>query len=298
MTAPTGAAAVAGAATLTALDSAYRAAIANTAVVVIRAMLADWSVVDVNDLAGTSEQWVASSVQRILAGQRNSSSLANVYASRVRSLVAPTASPFTPPPLQPPNAEQVRKSIVYTGLVQTAQEINRINANDAARRAAEPVDPSGFAPNPGEDDRVTTATKRKIMENAISRAAGSATRLITTSGRDQLVDFVQEDPVARGWVRTTKANCCYFCAMLASRGPVYKGDSFEASNAKFHGVGDQKVHDNCGCGLRPWYGQGEPLPERVEDFEKLWAETATGSGAVAIRNFRRAYEGRPTSRTT
>jgi hypothetical protein len=243
MTAPTGAA-LAGAATLSALDRTYRAALANTAVVVIRAMLAEWSLVDVDNLAGTSDRWVASSIERVLAGQRNAGGLANAYASQVRRLAAPKASPFTAPQLVPPSAEQVCKSIVYTGLVQTAQEINRIEANAKQRRAEHSVDPSGF--DPEEDDRLTTAVKRQIMEKAISRAAGSATRLITTAGRDQLVNFVQEDPVARGWVRSTKAGCCYFCAMLASRGPVYKESSFEESNSKFKGVGDQKVHDNCG----------------------------------------------------
>jgi hypothetical protein len=282
--------AVGSAAALYVADATYRAIIARTALGIITIMRGEWASVDPDNLAGSSADWLQHTISLVLAGERSAIDAANSYTAAVRRISVPGAPAWRPTPIEPPTAEQVRSSIIFTGLAQTGQQLGKVE-NDIQSRKQNPEDPASH-----EDlDRQASARKRQLMETAIQRAAGAATRYITTAGRDQLVDNVQKDDVALGWARTTKAGCCYFCAMLASRGPVYKKDSFKASNAAFHGVGDQKVHDNCGCGLRPLYSRDDPLPERTDEFEQLWIDKATGSGAEAIRNFRRAYEGREKS---
>lgn len=281
MTAPVTAGALAGAGSLAALDAAYRAALAKTSVAVVRAMLPSWSTVDPRDLAGTSERWLTSAVALALAGQRNAVQLANAYTQAVRQISVPGADPFTPPPAAQPNAEQIRSSFEFTAIKQTIQE----------RAAAQ-----SFADQQREEGATTSPASvpdRQMMEKAIARASGAAVRHVTTAGRDQLEANVRADEVAIGWYRTTKVGCCYFCAMLASRGLVYKKDSFEASNARFKGVGEQKVHDRCGCGLRPVYTEEDELPDQTAEFEKLWIDSTEGySGKNAIYRFRLAHEGR------
>jgi len=98
------------------------------------------------------------------------------------------------------------------------------------------------------------------------------------------------------YLRVTDADPCYFCAMLASRGPVYDEDSFDDSNPRFFGPGDYKVHDHCNCTLEPLYYSDAKAAGRAEEFEALWRTSgATKSGREAIREFRRAYEGRLTN---
>ena len=289
------AAAVGTAAALYAADAAYRAMIAQTSLTVVRALVAGWNDVDSNDIAGSSRVWLQTAIEAVLTGRTDASRIADVYTRTVRQFVLPQAPAWTPPPAEPPNVEQIQNSLIYTGLATTARDLARAEATRRAAQSAEPVDPSGFAPDPNSSDRDLAGARQRIMAEGIARAAGAATRHVTTGGRDKMVLNVTSDTLARGWVRTTAAGCCYYCAMLASRGPVYKQDSFSSSNGRFQGAGEQKVHDNCGCGLRPWYEAGEDVPERVDELSDLWATSTTGfSGDRAILAFRRAYEGRGT----
>jgi hypothetical protein len=82
--------------------------------------------------------------------------------------------------------------------------------------------------------------------------------------------------------------------MLAGRGLqhgyTYSEDSFDLSDARFTGDGTAKVHDNCQCHLKPVYVHTDDFVDRSEFFEQLYREFASGSGADALRNFRRGYE--------
>lgn len=284
MTAPVGSAAA-----FYALDAAYRAAVANTSLAVLRAMAGAWRLLDPDDLSRTSSQWLEGSVQAVLAGQRDAVRLASTYADQVRRLSVPDAPLFVPPNPRPPNAEQVRSSLEFTGIKETARAIYRAESVQQTQAPdVEPVERDSTA-------RTTEGTKQRVMQEGLSRAAGSAIRLVNTAGRDQLEDIVRADAVAIGWARSTKPGCCYFCAMLASRGYVYKETSFEASNAQFKGVGEQKVHDNCGCGLRPIYNPFDPLPDRVEELDQMWQDMKDQRrpGETDIQAFRRIYEASP-----
>lgn len=98
-----------------------------------------------------------------------------------------------------------------------------------------------------------------------------------------------------GWARVLSgAENCGFCAMLASRGPVYRS----AETAQHRGANqhEDKFHDHCDCAVvlvhkgRDWEGR-----EQYETLEDLWGEVAYGgpehySGNAARRAFRRAIE--------
>ena len=286
MTAPT--TTVASAGTLAALDAAYRATQARTAIAVARILFDRWGNVEPDNLAGTGAAWMRDAIAAVLAGQGRARGNADAYVAQIRRLQAPGASPFTPPPAKPPNEEQIRKSLEYTGISTTAREVFRV---ESVREGVRDV------PNTDQEseDRTSEGRKRQIMEDAISRAAAAAVRHITTAGQDRIHDLVQADPVATGYARTTKPGCCYFCAMLASRGFVYKEDSFDSSDARFSGPGNAKVHDSCGCGLRPAYSRAEPPPERNAELEELWTTIGENArdGETTVQTWRRIYEASP-----
>lgn len=152
-----------------------------------------------------------------------------------------------------------------------------VGPHEAKQRVAQ----AGGAPVPAALDRIATST------------AGVAQRHAVNGSRDTISAAIREDRKVRGYQRITDADPCYFCAMLASRGPVYDTDSFDDSDPRFHGPGDYKVHDHCNCSLEPIYHVGVNPASRAEEFEALWRATgATKSGREAVREFRRAYEGR------
>lgn len=264
------------------LDSAYRAALARTSKDVLRVLSVWWTSLDPQDLSGTAQPWLTRSTAAILVGQNRSIELTDAYAQQVRRLSIPGATPFTPPAPRPLSAERIRTSLIYTGISETARDLSALQKSveqDEDRDSAQ---------------RTVEGGQKRVMLDGLARASGSAIRYVTTAGRDQMEDIVRADKVALGWARNTKPGCCYFCAMLASRGPVYKEDSFELSNEMFEGIGNQKVHDNCGCGLRPLYGD-DPLPDRVEALEDLWKASSSAPGKDALNKFRYAYANSPLS---
>lgn len=130
-------------------------------------------------------------------------------------------------------------------------------------------------------------------KQATTKAITAATiRHAQAGSRQTIVDNTEADPVALGYVRVTKADPCFFCAMLASRGLSYrafKADSFAMSDPRFTGSGDAKVHDNCGCSLKPVYLESDPVLARTEKFADMWSMWGAGGGDAALR-FRRGYD--------
>lgn len=114
------------------------------------------------------------------------------------------------------------------------------------------------------------------MQTALVRTSGAVTRHALTGGRDTLVLSAFEDSQAVGYSRVTSSRCCAFCAMLASRGPVYRQDT-----------ADFQAHDHCACSAEPSY-EGSEWPGRGREFQALWREHATGGNQ--LQSFRRALE--------
>ncbi|MDV6274083.1 EndoU domain-containing protein [Rhodococcus erythropolis] len=107
--------------------------------------------------------------------------------------------------------------------------------------------------------------------------------------REAFTDAVEsdddDDGPEIGWARVlTGAESCGFCAMLASRGPVYKSKK-TASDAG--GVDGKSYHDNCDCEVvlvredQDWVGR-----EEYEALEQLWASSTAGTnGKSALKAF-------------
>lgn len=113
---------------------------------------------------------------------------------------------------------------------------------------------------------------------------GAVAKLVQDVGRFTITDTVQADPKARAWARVTEPNPCAFCALLATRGAVYKE----------HTVGF-KAHDHCRCHPEPVFGAYEPSAQ-VRQWQADYAKATRGvSGSRNQRiAWRQAFEGRTT----
>lgn len=131
---------------------------------------------------------------------------------------------------------------------------------------------------------------------ALSTTLGTSARIALDGGRTTTADTIAADPVALGWFRVTDDDPCAFCALLASR-PVLKGkgslytskDSFAASNAKFEGSGEFKVHNGCGCSLAPLFSADQELPKANQEAAEVYQNRGDGP---ALKAFRKAWESR------
>ncbi|MEV6830697.1 hypothetical protein [Amycolatopsis sp. NPDC051102] len=123
------------------------------------------------------------------------------------------------------------------------------------------------------------------LDKAGPGVAAASSRHVLAAGRDVVDNALRADPAARGWLRVTAADPCWFCAMLASRGAVY----LSQRSASTRGGTDEPYHDGCGCQAEPVF-RTAVLPETSQRFAALWETSTAGlSGKDARNAFRRAH---------
>ncbi len=126
---------------------------------------------------------------------------------------------------------------------------------------------------------------KKVMR---TKLAGTVSRIVLNGARDTIHRTTRESRVIVGWRRVTDADPCFFCAMLAGRGAVYKSGR-TAGDPRW---GGEPYHDHCQCTALPLY-EHEDEPPEVDDLYEQWqAATAGRSGSAAIRAWRRHWESR------
>lgn len=124
------------------------------------------------------------------------------------------------------------------------------------------------------------------METTRVNLTGSVEKLILDTGRDTILQNVHRDPEARGWARIPEPTACYFCALLATRGDVYK-------NQKTAGF---KSHDHCRCHAEPIFTAYEPSAQ-IRRWRADYAAATRNARGMKNKQlaWRRAFENRTTS---
>lgn len=142
---------------------------------------------------------------------------------------------------------------------------------------------------PVEFKRAIAAGKspQQAMEAAAVRMAGSTQYLALEGGRNVMRLAIERDERATGWSRVTDNDPCAWCAMLASRGPVYKS----AKTAGDPRQGGNSYHDACACVAVPAFTLDEPFVGAAEKLYEDWRRVTRGSGGRdAVNAFRRWWE--------
>jgi hypothetical protein len=256
------------------LTQAYKAQ-ANREAAKIAALIALYyqQRVDPRD-SGSVARWLDIMIPRLIRTSDDGATRAAAFFDAIRRLeIGPNAPTYRADPIRGMVDEGVNKSLLTVGPYDFMNKMKQIERLD--------VSPQQEKALIAEAKQVTTA-----------KIAAAVVRHAQAGGRQTVYENSNRDEVALGWVRVTRANPCYFCAMLASRGLKYrafKEDSFDLSDLRFTGEGDAKVHDNCGCSLKPVYTQDDPMVEKTKPFGDMWSMWGAGGGDAALR-FRRGYE--------
>lgn len=224
------------------------------------------------------EDWLDLMIPRLIRASDNGAERARVYFDRIRDLEVGVNAPS------------------YAAQAATGQ------IDDGVRKSLLTVGPYDFT-NKMRDirtlDKVSPQQEKALLVEAkaltTKKVASAVVRHVQAGGRQTIHRNAELDRVALGWVRVTRATPCAFCAMLASRGLRYRAfseESFLASDSQFTGDGDAKVHDNCGCSLKPVYATNDPLVDKTKVFDEMWRRWGAGGMSTidpALR-FRRGYD--------
>lgn len=116
------------------------------------------------------------------------------------------------------------------------------------------------------------------LENFETKLTGAAEKLVLDTGRRTITENVQRDRRATGWARVPEPAPCSFCALLATRGAVYKEET----------VGFRS-HDHCRCHAEPIFGRYQ-APEQVQRWREIYASIPHGKPAQMRNDFRKALD--------
>jgi hypothetical protein len=229
------------------LTTQHRAAQTTLRAAVVRELLILWQLFDPND-PKSYDRFIEAATVVIGARRSQSAQIAAAYYDRFREAevggrIAVNVAADLPP-------EQIAASLRATGLAGTLRALRLGQSAEAAAR------------------------------NGFVLASGAGSRLTINGARDTIVGTAQSERMHVGWQRVTDGEPCYFCAMLASRGPVYREET----------VGFQ-AHDHCACVPEPVY-EGSRMPALNQQFRDLWNTSTHGlGGSDAIHAFRAALGG-------
>lgn len=131
------------------------------------------------------------------------------------------------------------------------------------------------------------ATAERNAQDALS---SEVEQMVLDQGRDAIIRAVQQDKAAKGWARVTEPGACYFCAMLATRGAVYRSES--TANFRAHTKQPNGTGGTCRCHAEPVFSAYEPTAQIRQwqaDYKRLKDEHG---GSLSLIQWRRAFEGR------
>ena len=121
----------------------------------------------------------------------------------------------------------------------------------------------------------------QALKNGLVQVAGAITKQVEDTGRRTIMDETGRDDRCLGWCRVTGGKPCAWCSMLASRGPVYKGDANSI---------DIWDHEHGDCSAEPAY-DGYVWPAKNRELQRLWQETKHDKDTTPLNAFRRALNG-------
>ncbi|WP_275462070.1 hypothetical protein [Streptomyces noursei] len=313
-----------------------------------RAVLDRWRQVAPTDLDGTAGPWLADAVAHVRSYRRRSRRLTADYVRLLRAL----RTGETLPPLDGPATEEVSLGELRDRLAASAGASRLRHTDDHVRVQVDTGYEWPEEDTDAEDRRATVslvvtgpvAAERRIsrmqadrqrgrlddadflaeldtvMRDAGAGAAGAADRDAQMGGRDLMEASAHSDRAVIGWARVTDGDPCWFCAMLASRGAVYRNAwtaRYQGHASRRRGAdpgplpdgwedwsperlarwesdrGLNRFHNNCHCTLVPVYSRTDWVPEAARQYRELYAEATEGLNAQEARAaFRAAMDAR------
>jgi hypothetical protein len=208
-----------------------------------------WANLDVDRLDASTPAWLEANVSAAARYHRDSSSAAARYVQRYR--VAELGVGVEPIEYPSFDADAARRELLLAGPVRVK-----------------------LLAKGGMDGRSAHAA-------ALTKYAGILGRSSMMGGRKLIDGTAGADTRAVGWRRVSDGDPCSFCAMLCSRGPVYRsGASSGTDDGVLHdNKSGLRFHGHCGCTAEIVYGEWTPN-EAEQHYIDLYEDAAQKATAV------------------
>jgi len=139
--------------------------------------------------------------------------------------------------------------------------------------------------DPARQAREVDQERAAISSIAAAQVAATVAYAAKDGARRAVEQAVELDRAVQAWLRITGADPCAFCAMLASRGPVYKS----AQNAGANLEAGVEYHPNCNCTIVPAFTvqdwRADPAHASAVEAEALWDEYKKSSFYAQTKNY-------------
>lgn len=233
------------------LTESHRLAQARLGAQTVGALRQIWQLLDPEDLDATFDRWLGAVLPVVASQRAGSARLAANYMTTFKSLELGPGASDVPVVL----AEDVPEDALTTSMLVTGP----VAAKSSIARGV-PVE--------------------RAMETALVTSGKAAMRHVLGGGRSTTLDSISADRQATGWARATSGQPCHFCAMIASRGPVYRSDR----------MADFESHDGCNCTAEPVYRDDSDWPAGSRQWQDLWQQAKSAEGDTS-QVFRSLVEG-------
>lgn len=176
------------------LTEAHRLAQLRLGAQTVLQLKAVWGLLDVEDLDGTFEDWLAVVAPIIDNGRSASADLAGAYIEGQRLLAVGRRFPAV-------LAGELDRRALVTSMMVTGPVSIRSNAARMPLAAA--------------------------ADLALGRTAAAGMRHVLNAGRETITATVKADPRAAGYQRVTSGNACDYCSELEESGALFGEDAVE-----------------------------------------------------------------------
>jgi len=226
-------------------------AIAARAEIVGRAL---WSGLDIDDLDRSTPAWLNANVAATRKFYAESAALAAAYVPEYRAAeLGSAAGSIVEPEFE---TAVMRNTLLVAGPVRVKTLIKSGTRSGSA------------------------------YSGALMKYSGMMRRQVLSGGRMMIHETTSADRNAVGWRRVTDGDPCTFCAMLASRGPVYGSRSVQGDVLRplREGGSGLRYHGYCGCTAEIIYGEWQPSESEqryIEEYEKA-AQEAEDAGLPRV----------------
>lgn len=321
-----------------AIEKLYYAALIRLGAQTLSRGLRDWQKVPVVSGPQNGRAWLRASTTAVLADRKTAQALGLAYYRLVRALrtgftiVGPDGKDAAtslnalradfkkaanlPMPASSGEEEVLQEAIADlksviaksdTAARAEAEELlDNLGLQNLERKTADVTEAEKKSSKKKLSAKEAKAKVKQAHKEAGLRQAAEQERISLNAARGLTYDLAASDTRAIGWVRySTTGTPCGWCAMLISRGPVYK--SAKSGSNKNYGVGTRavslaeqdKYHTNCHCIAVPVFSEKQyensPLFELNREYQELWPKVTrglSGKNALAVwrKHFRESQE--------
>lgn len=289
--------------------------------------LALWQNIAPNQAPSVRATWLRAAVKLVMRRRQQTRKLARSYYRLIRALHTGTTTKDPDKPSQeyttirelrdefnaeataassqveplPPSDDDDLDRILLEEIAQLDAEEKRVEAEAEAeaQRELSRLGPGVLDRKLKEIDTSQPASevdkeRQQAQDQAGAQQAASAVLGAQNGARSELWTYIENDKAVVGYVRLSRTGTpCGWCAMLISRGPVYRSEkaaTFKGGAATFDD-GD-KYHPNCQCYALPIFSSEDfdssSLFALNRQYAEEWPRVTRGlSGKQAVSAWRR-----------